>query len=132
METKQVLYLSYADAFLIHFELMQLLGETSYGVFDRSLVESALARPRHAAMYEGADVIGQAATLCFGLVKNHPWIIGNKRTATALMNEFLFRNGLRITASIEDKIQMGLYVESDLWGVADIEMWLRRNTIERL
>jgi death on curing protein len=91
-----------------------------------------LARPRYAAIYEDADLVRQAATLCFGLVKDHPWIFGNKRTATALTNEFLFRNGLRITASLQDKIQMGLYVEADLWGVADIEIWLRRNTIERL
>lgn len=83
-------------------------------------------------MYEDADVIRQAATLCFGLIKNHPWVIGNKRTATALTSEFLFRNGLRITASLEDKIQLALYVESDLWGVSEIEIWLRRNTIERV
>lgn len=132
MGTRQLRYISYGDAFLIHFELMQLLGETSYGVFDRSLVESALARPRQAATYEDADVVRQAATLCFGLIKNHPWVIGNKRTAAALTNEFLFRNRLRITASLEDKIQMGLYVESDLWGVSEIEIWLRRYTIERV
>jgi death on curing protein len=132
LETRQLRFLSYADAFLIHFELMQLLGETSYGIFDRSLVESALARPRHAAAYEDADVVRQAATLCFGLIKSHPWIVGNKRTAIALTNEFLFRNGLRITASLEEKVQMGLYVESDLWGVSEIEIWMRSHTLERV
>jgi death on curing protein len=132
LETKHPRYLSYAETFLIHLELMQLLGETSYGVFDRSLVESALARPRHAAAYENADAIRQAATLCFGFIKNHPWISGNKRTATALMNEFLFRNGLRITAPLQEKIEMCLNVESDRWGVEEIEAWLRQNTIERV
>lgn len=39
METESVRYLSYADGFVIHFELMLLLGESTYGVFDRSLVE---------------------------------------------------------------------------------------------
>jgi death-on-curing protein len=83
-------------AVLLHIELMRTLGEVRCGVFERGLVESALARPRQAAVYEGADLIRQAATLCFGLIKNHPWIGGNKRTATAITDEFLFRNGLEV------------------------------------
>lgn len=51
MATKEVIYLSYVEAVLAHIELMRYLGETRYGVFDRSLVESALARPRQAAAY---------------------------------------------------------------------------------
>lgn len=65
--------------------LMRYYGEVRYGVADRTLVESALARPQQAAAYENADLIRQAATWCFGLIKNHPWIGGNKRTATVIM-----------------------------------------------
>jgi len=86
-------YVSFADAVYIHFKLMRLEGETRFGVFERRLVESALARPRQAAAYESADLARQAATLCFGLIKNHPWVGGAKRTATAIVDEFLFRNG---------------------------------------
>jgi death-on-curing protein len=46
------------------------------------LIESVLARPQQAAAYENADLIRQAATLYFGLVKNHPWVGGNKRTSS--------------------------------------------------
>ena len=74
----------------MHFELMQYVGEVRYGVFDRSLIESALARPQQAAAYDQADLFAQAATLCFGLIKNHPWIGGNKRTATYLVEKFRF------------------------------------------
>ena len=69
-----VRYLTYPEAVTLHIMLMRRLGETHFGVFERSLVESALARPRHAATLEGADIIRQAATLCFGLIKNHPWL----------------------------------------------------------
>lgn len=65
MATDEVVYLTYTEAALAHIELMRYLGETRYGVFDRALVESALARPRHAARYEGADLLAQAATLLF-------------------------------------------------------------------
>ena len=50
---------------------MKIWGETRFGVENRDLVESALARPGHAAIYENADLVRQAATLCFGLIKNH-------------------------------------------------------------
>ena len=79
MATDEVVYLTYTEAALAHIELMRYLGETRYGVFDRALVESALARPRHAARYEGADLLAQAATLLFGLIKNHPWVGGNTK-----------------------------------------------------
>ena len=61
---------------------MRALDENRYGVDFRDLVEPALARPQNAAIYANADIIGQAATLLFGLIKNHPWLGGNKRTAT--------------------------------------------------
>jgi len=46
---ERVKYISYAEAALIHVELMRYLGETRYGVSDRTLVESALARAPQAA-----------------------------------------------------------------------------------
>ena len=54
---------------MIHFSLMRALGETRYGIDFRDLIESALARPRNAAIYANADIIAQAATLLFGLIK---------------------------------------------------------------
>lgn len=83
------LYIDYLQAVDLHFALMRNWGETRFGVENRDLIESALARPRHAAIYEDADIVRQAATLCFGLIKNHPWTGGNKRTASFLMYEFL-------------------------------------------
>ena len=127
MAIEEILYLSYTEAVLLHIELMRFWGETRYGVFDRGLVESALARPQQAATYEGADLIRQAATLCFGLIKDHPWVGGNKRTATAIIDEFLFRNGLEFMAATQDQLEMVLKVESDRWEVDDVESWLRRH-----
>ncbi|MCI0388454.1 MAG: type II toxin-antitoxin system death-on-curing family toxin [Acidobacteria bacterium] len=124
-------YVSFADALYIHFKLMRLEGETRFGVFERSLIESALARPRQAAAYENADLARQAATLCLGLIKNHPWIGGNKRTATAIVDEFLFRNGHGINASVREIVEMVMAVESDRWKVDEIELWLRVRMIPR-
>ncbi|HXU37403.1 MAG TPA: type II toxin-antitoxin system death-on-curing family toxin [Blastocatellia bacterium] len=125
--TDETKYLSYSDAALIHILLMRLSGETLYGVFDRDLVESALARPRHAAAYENADLIRQAATLCYGLIKNHPWVGGNKRTATAITNEFMKLNGSRIVALTGEVIELALAIEGEAYRVNEIESWLRQH-----
>ncbi len=78
MAIKEFVYLTFLDAIKEHFELIRFYGEERIGVYDRTLIESALARPKHAAFYENADIIRQAATLCYGLIKNHPWNGGNK------------------------------------------------------
>jgi len=124
LETEPVKYLNYAEAVLLHIELMRIWGETRCGVFDRALVESALARPQQAAAYEDAGPIRQAATLCYGLIKNHPWVGGNKRTATAITDEFLDRNGIEVVAPAVEVIGMVLAVEADRWGIDEVENWL--------
>ena len=121
----ETVYIKYEEAVLIHFSLMRALGETRCGVDFRNLVESALARPRNAAIYTNADIIGQAATLLFGLIKNHPWLGGNKRTATTLMRRFLELNGYQKNWTTDEQIELVLAVESDKWKVAEIENWLR-------
>lgn len=130
METEKIVYLTYPEAVSLHFELMEIWGETCCGVFDRTLIESALARPQHAATYENADLIRQAATLCFGLIKNHPWVGGNKRTATALTEDFLNQNGWEIIALADEFLELVLAVEADKWKVDEIEVWLRKRVKE--
>lgn len=125
MTDKEIFYLEYIDAVDLHFALMKIWGEIRFGVENRDLIESALARPKHAAVYENANIIRQASTLVFGIIKNHPWTGGNKRTASFLMDEFLFRNGFELTATSKDLYEMSLAVESDRWNVDEIENWLR-------
>lgn len=130
MENEEILYIGYLEAVEIHFELMIHYGETRIGIFDKNLIESALARPRQIAVYENADVVCQAATLLYGLIKNHPWNGGNKRTATALTDSFLYRNGFDLVSTVEENIEMVLAVEADKWKVDEIEIWLRARVKE--
>jgi death on curing protein len=121
----ETVYIKYEEAVLIHFSLMRTLGEVRYGVDHRDLIESALARPRNSAIYANADIIRQSATLLFGLIKNHPWLGGNKRTATTLLRRFLELNGYQKNWTIAEQIELVLAVESDQWKVDEIENWLR-------
>jgi death on curing protein len=125
LATKTFIYLTFLEAVEEHFDLMRSYEEERIGIFDKTLIESALARPKHAALYENADIIRQAATLCFGLIKNHPWQGGNKRTATHLTRIFLQLNGLRIVYELVEIVELVLNVEADVWKVDEIEIWLR-------
>ncbi len=65
--------------------------------------------------------------MLYGLIKNHPWVGGNKRTATTLAELFLNRNGFEITASIPTLIELVLAIEADRWQVDEIDLWMRRH-----
>lgn len=126
--TESFVYLDYGNAVVLHFELMRYVGEIRYGVFDQTLIESALARPQQAAVYDGADLFAQSATLCFGLIKNHSWIGGNKRTATYLVEKFLRLNGHELDATLAEMLEMVLAIEADEWGLVTIAEWMRQHT----
>lgn len=125
MATEDTVYLTVQDAVKLHVLYMRRVGETRFGVFDKNLVESAISRPRHAAAFQEADLIRQAATLLFGLIKNHPWEGGNKRTATFLTTVFLKRNGMRLVSNTDEIVETCLKIEADDWKVDEIDAWLR-------
>ncbi len=122
-------YIELEDAIWLHFDLMRSWREVRCGLDHRGLLESALARPKHAAVYENVDIVAQAATLCFGLIKNHPWLGGNKRTATHIMEAFLEINGYLIEYRNEEMLELVLAVESDRWKVDEIDAWLRSRVV---
>ena len=123
-------YLTYEEVVFLHFEQMRVFGETRIGIFDHTLIESALARPQQSAVYENADVIRQAATLYFGFIKNHPWNGGNKRTASAIVDAFLMLNGYEVKCETSEIVELVLAIEADRFNVDEIENWLRERTVK--
>jgi death-on-curing protein len=75
------------------------------GLRDEGLLDSALARPMNLLAYsEGRpDLYDLAAAYAFGIVKNHPFIDGNKRVGYVVCRTFLVLNGVDIAATQEDK-----------------------------
>ena len=69
------------------------------GLRDRSMLESALARPLNLLAYGEPDVADLAASYAFGLARNHPFVDGNKRTALVVSETFLMLNGYTLNAS---------------------------------
>lgn len=75
------------------------------GVRDESLLQSALARPLNHIAYASSDIIELAAKYTTGIVQNHPFIDGNKRTGFVIGVLFLELNGYQFTASEEAAAQ---------------------------
>jgi len=100
--TSEIVWIDEREAVAIHDRLIVLHGEAA-GVRDKALLQSALARPRQAAAYADTPTIPELAALCTaGVVKNHPFVDGNKRTGFLLGVLFLELNGFAFTARQED------------------------------
>ena len=91
----------------MHAEQRRLHGGAA-GLRDEGMLESALARPLQKAAYGEPDLFELAAAYLFGLVKNHPFIDGNKRIALAAADTFLVFNGQSIETTSEDLVQLVL------------------------
>lgn len=93
----------------LHDEQLKLHGGAK-GVRDIGMLDSALARPLQKAAYGTPDLSELAAAYLFALAKNHPFVDGNKRTAFAAADLFLFFNGFSFEAEQEDVVQFVLMV----------------------
>jgi death-on-curing protein len=102
---KEPLWIDERDAQALHDRLLALHGGAS-GLRDRGLLSSALARPKQLLAYDNsADIIDMAAAYTVGIVKNHPYIDGNKRTGFVVGILFLELNGYRFNATEEEAAQ---------------------------
>ncbi|QCO68000.1 type II toxin-antitoxin system death-on-curing family toxin [Luteimonas yindakuii] len=103
----------------------------SSGIRDETLLESAIARPLQLAAYgePPPHLASLAASLAYGIARNHPFVDGNKRTTAVACETFLILNGASIDA--DDVALYPLYLglaegSLDEAGFAD---WLRRHVV---
>lgn len=116
------------DALVLHERLLSIHGGAD-GLSDLALLESALARPRQMLAYaDKPDIIDLAAAYTFGIVRNHPFVDGNKRTGFVLGVLFMELNGLRFTASEEDAAQAVLQLAASVIDEADYAAFLRQQS----
>ena len=91
-------WLSKQTVLAIHDEQLAEHGG-AVGVRDEGLLESALARPLNYASYGEPDIAELAAMYALGIVRNHPFIDGNKRTGYVMLEAFLEMNGATFPVS---------------------------------
>ena len=96
------------------------------GIRDAGLLESALARPQNLAAYGKPDVAALAAAYAFGIVKNHPFVDGNKRTGLVALELFLEQNGYVLTASDVECVLVILAVAEGKLSENELAGWIRK------
>jgi len=116
----------------MHEEALLLHGGAE-GVRDLGLLESALARPKNLFAYseQPPSMARLAAGYAKGIVANHPFVDGNKRTAFIVSVTFLGLNGLKLTATKEDRVLTFWSLASGEITEDQLAQWFESNTESR-
>lgn len=113
----------------IHDEVIERFGG-SYGIRDKNLLESALARSQHLFTYEQPSMFELAAAYGYGITKNHPFVDGNKRTALVVMIVFLEDNGYGFEADEAETVVIMERLADSLETQETLAQWLKENSKE--
>jgi len=110
----------------IHADLIEVYGG-SHGIRDEGLLESAVYRAEQKVHYEPeATVASVAASLSFGLIKNHAFIDGNKRIGLAVLVDFLYLNGHELAAPVSEAEEMVRRAAASELTEAEWTAWVGR------
>jgi len=108
----------------MHDEAVVIFGGLP-GVRDMALLDSAIDRPKNLIAYgDHSSLFDLAAALCFGIVKNHPFLDGNKRTGLLSARALLFLNGQVFEPAEVDEVTMMVGVADGTVDEAMLASWL--------
>lgn len=95
------------------------------GLRDEGMLESALARPRNQAAYGKPDAAALAAAYAYGLVRNHPFADGNKRTGWVAARVFLADNGFRLQFDPAEAVRTVEALAAGKMSETELGAWFR-------
>jgi death-on-curing protein len=123
-------YLSLREVLELYDKIIEISGGAR-GIRDIRALESAINQPRltfdQTDLYP--DIVAKAAALCFFLVKNHPFVDGNKRIGHAAMETFLILNGFEIEASADEQEKIILNLADRKLDREEFTAWLNNHII---
>jgi len=118
------------EALSIHEQVVTATGG-AHGVRDKGGLGSALARPY--ATFAGEDLypgpIDKTAALLESVVKNHPFVDGNKRAGYMLMRLTLRTFDLDLVASDDDEYDLVIQVATGQLDADGVRVWLGRHVV---
>jgi death-on-curing protein len=119
-----IYWLTKQEIIALHDEVVKDFGG-SLGILNISLLGSAINRPQQLAYYEpDASIYSIAAAYAFGLVKNHCFVDGNKRTAFITMAVFLLRNGYELIASEVEAVEIMVDLAQGNISQTELSTWM--------
>jgi death-on-curing protein len=122
------IWLEREEAIAIHEMALAQHGGLA-GLREESLLLSALDKPKNKHAYERSDLATLAASYAFGIVRNHPFLDGNKRTGFLLAATFIELNGLAFFASEPAVVENTLALAAGTLSEEKYATWLRENSL---
>lgn len=110
-------------------ELLNRFGGLA-GIRDEGLLESAINKPKNLFAYGNPSVFELAASYAAGLVKNHPFLDGNKRIGFMAAYIFLGANGWSLAAPEEEAVLETLALAAGQTTEKGYAAWLGRNSVQ--
>jgi death-on-curing protein len=110
-------------------ELLNRFGGLA-GIRDEGLLDSAINKPKNLFAYGQPGIFELAASYATGLVKNHPFLDGNKRIGFMAAYVFLGANGWSLEATEEEAVLATLALAAGESTEADYAAWLAKNSVE--
>ena len=125
-------YLILSEVLEVHRQVMAQSGGAE-GLMHLPALESALAQPQ--MTFGGEELyptlVDKAAALGYALIKNHPFLDGNKRTGHAAMEVFLVLNGYEIRATVDEQEHVILQVAASEIDREEFTTWLRAHVVAK-
>ena len=125
-------YLTLSDVLEVHRQVMAQSGGAE-GLMHLPALESALAQPQ--MTFGGEELyptlVDKAAVLSYALIKNHPFLDGNKRTGHAAMEVFLVLNDHEIRATVDEQEHVILQVAASEIDREAFTAWLRTHVVAK-
>ncbi len=123
---KEPVWIDMEDCLSFHEEMLARHGGIA-GIRDQGLLDSALHRPIQLHSYGKPTLFDLAAAYATGIIKNHPFLDGNKRAGFIAAALFLEINGLRFCASEEEVVLNTLALAAGEMDEATYASWLRKS-----
>jgi death-on-curing protein len=111
-------------ALALHAEQLAEHGGAA-GIRNAGLLTSALSRPQNLASYGNPDVADLASAHAWGIIRNHPFVDGNKRVALILCETFLIINGYELDADDVPLTMVFVELAAGTMDEATLANWLR-------
>lgn len=125
-------YLTLNEVLEVHRQVVAQSGGAE-GLMHLPALESALAQPQ--MTFDSADLyptlVDKAVALGYALIKNHPFLDGNKRTGHAAMEVFLVLNGYEIRAPVDEQERVILQVAASEIEREELTAWLRTHIVAK-
>lgn len=121
------LWINKEDVYKIHTEQLAEHGGFP-GVRDKGLVESSLSRPQNLFFYQKPSLFDLAAAYAYGIIKNHPFLDGNKRTSFVISVLFLRLNGYGLFTTSLDKITTFLNLADGSISEKEMSQWFKEKS----